>query len=176
MRGRGGIKGSAGWVKSAAAALTSSLQSELPSIPRFNNLNTYYTDLNMSKFFTSILCAVLLGSTALSVPVGDVSTSTLASSSSSKTASKTSDSPAQPSPTVPYASDDPNYWLWNETTTEVPQPERGTFGANIQGPQNVEIDRQNPDILAPPTTDSGTVYVTLPIRASGRTLLILFFG
>ena len=129
----------------------------------------------MSKFFTSVLCAVLLGSTALSVPVSDISTSTSVSLSASKTATETSDSPAQPSPTVPYASDDPNYWLWNETTTEVPQPERGTLGANIQGPQNVEIDRQNPDILAPPTTDSGTVLVTLPIPASGTALLILLF-
>ena len=115
----------------------------------------------MLKFFNSVLCAVLLGSVAFSVPVSDVSSasssSTTASISNTNSATGTSSGVAQPSPTVPYASDDPNYWLWNASTTEDPQPERGSLGANILGPQNVEIDRQNPDILAPPTTDSGTV-------------------
>ena len=116
----------------------------------------------MPKFLTAVLCAVLYGGAVLSVPVSDVYSASFDSSASSSTLdsasyTSTGSGPAQPSPTVPYASDDPNYWLWNETTTEVPQPERGKFGANILGPQNVAIDRQNPDILAPPTTDSGTV-------------------
>lgn len=110
----------------------------------------------MGKFLATVLCAVLYGSLAAAIPVGDVSASSSASSSIAEVATSTSDS-ASPSPTVPLASDDPNFWLWNETTTTDPQPERGSLGANILGPQNVAIDRQNPDILAPPTTDQGTV-------------------
>lgn len=114
----------------------------------------------MPKFLANVLCAVLYGSFVASIPVGDVSSalsSSSATSSYTETASSTSGEPSKPSPTVPYASDDPNYWLWNETTTTDPQPERGSLGASILGPQNIDIDRQNPDILAPPTTDSGTV-------------------
>ena len=129
----------------------------------------------MSKFLTAVLCAVLYGSFVISVPVSDIpsssalsssteassststSTSISTSQSSSGTGTSTASSAAAPSPTVPYASDDPNYWLWNETTTTDPQPERGKLGATILGPENVPIDRQNPDMLAPPTTDQGTV-------------------
>ncbi|KAI0759989.1 oxalate decarboxylase [Trametes elegans] len=110
----------------------------------------------MNKFLASVLCAVLYASLVACIPVGDVSSSSLASSSATEDVTSTSDA-VSPSPTVPYASDDPNYWLWNETTTSYPQPERGTLGADILAPQNVPIDRQNPDILAPPTTDHGTV-------------------
>jgi hypothetical protein len=60
--------------------------------------------------------------------------------------------------TVPYASDDPNTVLWSPDDKNVqPEPVRGKFGATILGPQNVEIDRQNPDLLGPPTTDHGSV-------------------
>ena len=113
----------------------------------------------MSKFLVSVLCAVLYGSLVVSFPVRDVSASSSPSVSgtSAETATATGNEPARPSPTVPLASDDPNYWLWNETTPIVPEPKRGTLGASILGPQNVPIDKQNPDILAPPTTDSGTV-------------------
>jgi oxalate decarboxylase len=38
-----------------------------------------------------------------------------------------------------------------------PQPVRGSAGATDPGPRNVERDRQNPDMLAPPHTDSGTI-------------------
>ncbi|TFK55820.1 oxalate decarboxylase [Heliocybe sulcata] len=66
-------------------------------------------------------------------------------------------SAADASPTVPLASDDPNYPLWNETVDYPPQPIRGPLGANQLGPQNVQIDKENPDLLAPPTTDAGTI-------------------
>ena len=101
----------------------------------------------MSKFLASVLCAVLCGSAVLSIPLN------------ARSPTATTPDAVQPSPTVPYASDDPNYPLWNEHTTAIPQPERGQLGGTILGPQNIAIDRQNPDILAPPTTDSGTVYV-----------------
>src|ERR671921_1489226 len=39
----------------------------------------------------------------------------------------------------------------------VPQPIRGDEGATILGPRNVPLERENPNLLVPPTTDSGTV-------------------
>ncbi|KAG8737275.1 hypothetical protein FRC10_008380 [Ceratobasidium sp. 414] len=80
------------------------------------------------------------------------STTQAVSSSSASTASA-----ALPSPTVPYASDDPNDSLWSEFQESVPVPERGTTGASILGPQNIPLDRESPDFLAPPSTDSGSV-------------------
>ncbi|EPQ54172.1 oxalate decarboxylase [Gloeophyllum trabeum ATCC 11539] len=66
-------------------------------------------------------------------------------------------SSAEPEATLPYASDDPNAPLWNEDTTSTPEAIRGSLGATVIGPQNVPIDQQNPDILAPPSTDAGTI-------------------
>jgi oxalate decarboxylase len=37
------------------------------------------------------------------------------------------------------------------------QPIRGDKGATDPGPRNVELDRQNPDILTPPATDNGSL-------------------
>jgi oxalate decarboxylase len=39
----------------------------------------------------------------------------------------------------------------------VPEPVRGDDGAPILGPRNVPLERENPDLLASPPTDSGTV-------------------
>ncbi|MEU7869172.1 oxalate decarboxylase family bicupin [Dactylosporangium sp. NPDC049140] len=39
----------------------------------------------------------------------------------------------------------------------IPQPERGLSGGPDTGPRNVELDRQNPDLLTPPETDAGTL-------------------
>jgi oxalate decarboxylase len=39
----------------------------------------------------------------------------------------------------------------------VPEPIRGDDGASILGPRNVPLERENPDHIAPPRTDSGTV-------------------
>lgn len=63
--------------------------------------------------------------------------------------------PAPPIPTVSYASNDPNPPLWHPDSTINPQPIRGSLGASILGPQNVPMELQNADILAPPTTDHG---------------------
>jgi oxalate decarboxylase len=38
-----------------------------------------------------------------------------------------------------------------------PEPVRGDDGAPVLGPRNVPVERENPDVLAPPPTDSGTV-------------------
>lgn len=69
--------------------------------------------------------------------------------------------PAYPSPTVPYATDDPNRELWNPLSNVDPQPVRGTLGADIIAQQNVPLQLQNSDLLAPPTTDHGSVCVPL---------------
>lgn len=37
------------------------------------------------------------------------------------------------------------------------EPIRGTWGASILGPRNIPVERENPDLLAPPETDAGTV-------------------
>jgi oxalate decarboxylase len=39
----------------------------------------------------------------------------------------------------------------------MPQPIRGDEGATILGPRNPPLARENPDLIAPPETDSGTV-------------------
>jgi oxalate decarboxylase len=41
--------------------------------------------------------------------------------------------------------------------TAVPQPRRPAHGGTDPGPRNLERDRQNPDILVPPSTDHGTL-------------------
>lgn len=71
-------------------------------------------------------------------------------------ASSTASAPAA-SETVPLASDNPNGILWLPDTDITPEAIRGSLGATVLGPQNVEIDRQNADLLAPPTTDAGDV-------------------
>src|SRR2546423_2308210 len=39
----------------------------------------------------------------------------------------------------------------------VPQPQRGHEGGDDPGPRNLMRDRQNPDLLVPPSTDHGTL-------------------
>ena len=39
----------------------------------------------------------------------------------------------------------------------VPQPQRPGHGGTDPGPRNVIRDRQNPDLLVPPSTDQGTL-------------------
>ncbi|HWD76739.1 MAG TPA: oxalate decarboxylase family bicupin [Solirubrobacteraceae bacterium] len=41
------------------------------------------------------------------------------------------------------------------TRANVPEPERGNTGGTIPGPINNPVDRENPDLLAPPSTDAG---------------------
>src|SRR5271166_322728 len=41
------------------------------------------------------------------------------------------------------------------SSSETLQPIRGRKGASDPGPRNIELDRQNPDLLAPPETDHG---------------------
>ncbi|MCW2932995.1 MAG: oxalate decarboxylase [Actinomycetia bacterium] len=43
------------------------------------------------------------------------------------------------------------------TRSDIPQPVRNGLGATIMGPRNGELERQNPNLLASPDTDAGTV-------------------
>ncbi|KAJ3486826.1 hypothetical protein NLI96_g3959 [Meripilus lineatus] len=61
------------------------------------------------------------------------------------------------SPTVPYASNDPNEVLWGPDTPDIPQAIRGSLGASVLGPQDIGMVKENADFLAPPSTDSGSV-------------------
>jgi len=90
----------------------------------------------MRRFIFSLLSTLLLSTTSIAAPA--------------------SSAPA-PSETVPLASDDPNEALWTADTTIIPEAIRGSLGATVIGPQNVQIDRQNADLLAPPSTDAGNV-------------------
>ena len=44
-----------------------------------------------------------------------------------------------------------------KTANGDPQPVRGNRGATILGPRNAPLERENPDLLASPYTDSGTI-------------------
>jgi oxalate decarboxylase len=44
-----------------------------------------------------------------------------------------------------------------DSASEDPKPVRGDRGATILGPRNVPLERENPDQLASPYTDSGTI-------------------
>jgi oxalate decarboxylase len=43
------------------------------------------------------------------------------------------------------------------TRTDMPEPVRDGLGATIMGPRNVELERQNPNLLRSPSTDAGTI-------------------
>ena len=74
-------------------------------------------------------------------------------------------------PDVPFTGTDPNDVLWTPTVykgriiTEStasdeglrPQPVRGNTGAVILGPENLPMEFQNADALAPPSSDNGRV-------------------
>ena len=44
-----------------------------------------------------------------------------------------------------------------QSAEETPQPRRAGHGGSDPGPRNLTRDRQNPDILVPPSTDHGTL-------------------
>ncbi|KEP51821.1 oxalate decarboxylase [Rhizoctonia solani 123E] len=110
----------------------------------------------------ALTLALSMGALGAPAPVVDSSSSkhtstTISSSSSTSTGPSLTTDSAYPSPTVPYASDELNESYLNKFQNELPVPIRGSKGASILGPQNVAIDRQNPDLLTPPTTDHGSV-------------------
>ena len=70
---------------------------------------------------------------------------------------------AAPSSSLPgqldtvYTDSGPNDELWTPGSGLSPSPQRDQLGASILGPQNVPLELQNADLLAPPTTDNGGV-------------------
>lgn len=110
----------------------------------------------MSTFLIYILCAIALLGPVATAPAGSISYSVASGGAGTAVSSAT-----EPSETAPLASNNPNGITWSVTADADPQPIRGSLGATILGPQNVELDKQNPDLLAPPTTDAGDMYVTV---------------
>lgn len=104
----------------------------------------------MSQLLAFVLTAVLTSGL-----VGAAPAALLASSSSTASAAAASE-------TVLLASDLHNGIMWNTTTDTDPQPMRGELGGTILAQQNVPLQQQNPDILAPPTTDHNSMFV-LPV-------------
>lgn len=101
-----------------------------------------------------------LAALACGAPVGDSATDNLAREEVNIfVRSPTTSVPSPPSATVPPASDDPNYPAYPPGTSGPAEPIRGSLGAAILGPQNIPVQQQNPDIVAPPSTDSGDVCV-----------------
>ncbi|KAI0261113.1 RmlC-like cupin domain-containing protein [Gloeopeniophorella convolvens] len=101
--------------------------------------------------------ATSVSSTASVAPAkSSHSVSAQPSSSNSGSASTTSSAPSETA-TVPPASSDPNNQVYPQDSDGSAQPIRGTLGADILGPQNLPLQQQNPDLLAPPTTDHGSV-------------------
>lgn len=76
---------------------------------------------------------------------------------SAPTSGTSTSSLLEPSATVVPISLNPNQALWNASVVDTPQAVRGSLGATVIGPTDAEIVKQNPDLLAPPTTDSGSV-------------------
>lgn len=60
---------------------------------------------------------------------------------------------------VDYISNVSDYSMWEQfqDTGKLPEPIRGKTGASSVGPENPEVDRQNPDTYAPPNSDHGSV-------------------
>ena len=122
----------------------------------------------MSRLLSSVICALLLAGFTSAAPAAissDLSsavagaTAVLSVVSVPNVVSTASAEAA--TPTVPYASDNANRLAWNpdaevESASQV-QPVRGELGGSILGPVNVALQQQNPDLLAPPTTDHGSV-------------------
>ena len=105
------------------------------------------------------LYSLILASFVLAGPVSKDSFSSDHGSGTSTSWQSSSNTLSAPSEaqTVPPASDDPNFQIYPPGFDGTPKATRGPLGANILQKDNTAIDRQNPDILAPPTPDHGNV-------------------
>lgn len=100
---------------------------------------------SVSSIATSAISTVLPSPSVSESPAGH---------SSSGSAVSTAPSEAQ---TVAPASDNSNTQVFPQDTNETPEAVNGPLGATIIFPDNTVIDQQNPDALAPPSTDHGSV-------------------
>lgn len=110
---------------------------------------------------SSVATVVHSSTQAISTPASILSVLPSSAASDAHSSSKPSgtESAIVATATVPYADDNANGVMWNSSYSGVPQAVRGTLGASVLGPQDVGLSKENPDLLAPPTTDAGTVYV-----------------
>ncbi|KAG6861621.1 hypothetical protein C0995_014060 [Termitomyces sp. Mi166 len=104
----------------------------------------------VSSAESSTASSVVLSSSTASSTI--VSASLSFSTASTVVGPSSTGSAAEPSATVPFISLDPN-----EPLTGNLQPVRGPLGAPLLGPTDTEVVQQNPDVLAPPTTDHGSI-------------------
>jgi len=107
----------------------------------------------------SVIAASSVSVSAASSAIVSATSSAAKTTSTSKstTASHTSSAPAS-SATLPFIDLDPNGPLWGPDETN-PQPIRGSLGAKLMGPDDIDTARNNPDLVAAPSTDHGSVYV-----------------
>ncbi|KDR78673.1 hypothetical protein GALMADRAFT_244166 [Galerina marginata CBS 339.88] len=116
----------------------------------------------IALFFFNIACAAPAGDPAAPGSIAAVSASvssalkTKPPPATTGTASGTSTA-AQSTATVPFIKLDPNGPLWNSSVDGSPQPVRGSLGATLLGPTDDATVKENPDLLAPPTTDHGSL-------------------
>ncbi|KAG6826739.1 hypothetical protein H0H92_014629 [Tricholoma furcatifolium] len=106
-------------------------------------------------FFSRAVFAVAVSSSAssgVSGAIHSIPTVTPSSTITSTAVASSAGNPPPPEATDPVISLDPNDPLLNTT-----EPIRGSLGAPLLGPTDPEIVQQNPDLLAPPTTDHGSV-------------------
>ncbi|KAM5530877.1 hypothetical protein V8D89_015462 [Ganoderma adspersum] len=108
----------------------------------------------MARALLFALASSLLCGTALAAPAASVSAAASASADARVSPSATLAIPP-PDSTAPIASDDPNNVIFPPNSNIIPEPIRGQLGVQEIGPQNIPVELQNPDLLAPPTTDHG---------------------
>ncbi|KJA14599.1 hypothetical protein HYPSUDRAFT_150167 [Hypholoma sublateritium FD-334 SS-4] len=116
------------------------------------------------------IAALCLSSTAFAAPAAAVASG--AASVNATTPTQTT-SAVHATATVPFISTELNEVLWNSSDPDPnPQAVRGSIGASIIGPTDNFITLENPDLLAPPTTDNGfTQNAKWPFSLSKNRLL-----
>ena len=117
----------------------------------------------MATFFRQFYALTFLAALAYGAPPRGLAFRARQAFDSSVGSSTT---PIPASQTVTPASNDPNYPVYHPGAPSPAQPIRGGLGAAILGPQNIPVQQQNPDILAPPSTDNGDVCALSPSNFS----------
>ncbi|KAI1797191.1 oxalate decarboxylase [Ganoderma leucocontextum] len=102
----------------------------------------------MARALLLVFASSLLCGTALAAPAASVSPGAKVSPSATLAI-------PPPDATTPIASDDPNNVIFSPGSNIIPEPIRGQLGTVEIGAPNVPVELQNPDLLAPPTTDHG---------------------
>ncbi|KAH8113603.1 RmlC-like cupin domain-containing protein [Phellopilus nigrolimitatus] len=127
---------------------TSSSGSQTATTPDFTSLSSAMSSSSSSS--TSAASAAASISTTNSILASPFASGS-GSYSGSGSASSSSYAPSS-------TSDNPNNPVWGQDSQNPnPQPINGNLGATIIAPSDTELDNQNPDFFAPPSTDQGTV-------------------